>query len=152
MSASKLGERCQLLKEEIEQVITMVNFNSAALQFSIDDTYEVEYLVDSLEKNARRLKSFLKSSIKQLDDENCPVCDLEILGETSSSANDCDWSPVKSDVGYELRGEQQTSAADDMATKQLETSNCDLTDIGSPSAIQRVCNNLTVKDCSVQLS
>lgn len=145
MSVSKLGERCQVLKCELEQIATMVNSNLASLQFSIDDRYEVEYLVDCLETNTRRLKSVLKSCMHWQDGQPCVP-----WGETSSSTNDFNLTAAKNDVHLKLCDEQLTSGTDGIACKQHGSSDIDLstsdsTDICSPSASQDVCHIFSVK-------
>jgi hypothetical protein len=156
--SSALDKRCQMLKSEIEQIVSIVTLNSAPIHFSVDDRYEVEYLLNCLENNARRLKLVLKGNVQQLqtnatrDDKSFTDSTVALLGETSCRIDSSDLMLVTNN----LEKEQKSSLMDATVCKVLETSDSDdatasdITEFHSPSAIHDVCNNITVTHCVVQ--
>jgi hypothetical protein len=136
MSGSELFQRLQLLKREIEDVSSILDSSSSS-QFSIDDGYEVEYIVECLEKNARRLKSVVQSYRHQIDEEvslgsssailqvSTPV----IAGESNSDSN----TSVNSDT--ELQPKHEQLLIDDSDATLSE----DLSSASSPIAAHHVC-------------
>ena len=149
MSGGELFHRLQLVKCEIEDVSRILNSSSLS-QFSIDDGYEVEYIVECLEKNARRLKSVVQSCRHQIDDEInhgsssviLPVTKPEtavIAGESNSYSD--------TNMNIELQRKHKQALIDDSdATLSEDSSNT-----SSPTTAHNVCvynvSSLTLNLC-----
>lgn len=139
MSGSKLFQRLQLLKCEIEDVSSILGSSSLS-QFNNDDGYEVEYIIECLEKNAKRLKSVLQSYRHQNQ------IDVEISHGSSSV-----FLPVASPVIAVISGvsnsESDTSVNTESQRKHepllIDDSDAtlseDLSNTSSPTAAQNVC-------------
>jgi len=124
-----------MLKCEIDDASKILESNSV-VEFSVDDVYEVEYIVECMEKNARRLKSVLQCYRHQTNDD---------LSHRSSSVNLPAKSPL---IAEESDSDLDTSSINTKPEEkqkelQIEDSDAtlseDLTDTLSPCAAYSVC-------------
>lgn len=102
MSSVKLVSKLVKVKTELDEIMQLVSGSITGIQFkTIDDECEMEYLVDCMERNVKKLKEVINCSIPNVSNSYTYQTKMSTENETDVQ---------KLDSGHDIRHDDDSDA------------------------------------------